>query len=359
MLIKSKFLVGEDFEIKEGTIIIEDGEIKGFTNEKEDLKVNGLFIPGVINAHTHIADNIIKDIGVNKTLDELVKPPNGLKHKYLKVLSNEDIKRGILYGLKDLEDFGVKIFCDFRENGLDGVKLLKECLNKSKVKGVVLGRPSSLEECKEILKIADGINLSGANENSDNFLKAVYKECLKNNKLFGIHVAEHKEAVEFSLKKYNKTELERLIDLGVIPSFIVHGVHLTDNDISILEEKNIPIVLCVRANLYLNVGIPNLEKLKNLTLGLGTDNFMINSPSIFREMEYIFRLYHLEPKEILRMATINNAKILNLDKIGLIEEGYKPIFTIIKENAFLFSKDIVASLFRVEKGDIINLNIIY
>ncbi len=358
MLIKGKFLYGEDYKIVEGTLIVEDNEIKGFSNEKEDIKINGLIIPGIINAHTHIADSSIRDIGINKSLDDLVKPPNGLKHRYLKDCSREILKEGIKFGLNELEEFGVRYFCDFRENGISGVKLLKECLNGSKVKCILLGRPNNKVETEEILKISDGINLSGANEYSDDFLKDVFRIYKKfKNKLFGIHVAEHIGAVEYSLKKYNQTELERLLNLKVKPSFIVHGVHLKDNDIYLLEKYNIPVVLCVRANLYLNVGIPNIEKLKDLVLGLGTDNFMINSPSIFREMEFIYRLYHLEPKEILKMATLNNAKILNLKNVGLIEEGYKPVFTVINNNVFLFSKNIVASILRVEKGDILNITI--
>ena len=90
--IKSNFLYGSEFEYKKGILVIEDGIIKGFTNENIDeniknfIEYDGVIIPPLINAHTHIGDNIIKDIGINKTLDELVKPPNGLKHKFLNIL---------------------------------------------------------------------------------------------------------------------------------------------------------------------------------------------------------------------------------------------------------------------------------
>ncbi len=367
MLIKSQFLYGEDFELKKGTLVVEDGIIKGFTNEhsKDVINFNGLVIPPLINAHTHIADNCIKDIGINKTLDELVKPPNGLKHRYLSKVSREILIESIKLGLDDLKNNGIRYFCDFRENGIEGVKILKTSLKDYNYpKAKILGRPTKINkvdknEVKEILKISDGLGLSGANEFEDYDLKAIYKVYKDfEDKLFAIHACEHRGSVEYSLKKYGQTEVERLINLNVYPDFIVHGTYLTDSEIDILKENNIPVVVCVRANLSFNVGYPQLNKLidNGLLIGIGTDNFMANSPSIFREMEFIYKLYHIDPKEILKMATINNAKILKLENVGLIEEGFKGVFTFIKPtNAILFSKNIVASVVtRCEKSDIIN-----
>ncbi|ENN96572.1 chlorohydrolase [Methanocaldococcus villosus KIN24-T80] len=360
MIIRGKFLYGEDFTLREGNLVIEEGIIKGFTNEREDIKFNGLIIPSIINAHTHIADNCIKDIGINKDLDELVKPPNGLKHKYLKILDDNIIIKGIRLAIDEMVSLGIRYFCDFREGGLKGVKLLRKALNNRRIKAIILGRPINIDvsEIEKILFSADGIGLSGANEYNDEELKIIYNLTKKYNKIFSIHVAEHRGAVEYSIEKYGKTELKRLLELNIKPDFIIHGTHLSDEDIYLLKEKNIPTVLCVRANLYFNVGMPNIKKLmeNEIMLGIGSDNFMANSPSIFREMEFIYKLYHIEPKEILKMATINNAKILKLENVGLIDEGYKADLTFIKPtNAILFSKNIVASLMRVEKGDIINI----
>ena len=370
LLLKGKFLYGEDFELRKGTLVIEEGIIKGWTYEHDDevVEFKGLIIPPLINAHTHIADNSIKDVGINKTLDELVKPPNGLKHRYLSKCSEDILIEGIKFGLKDMVEHGTKYFCDFRENGVKGINLLKTALKcYDYPKAIILGRPTKVDsdEIKEILKISNGLGISGANEFEDDELKLIFKVFRRSKekddkKLFAIHVAEHEGALEYSLNKYGMTEVERLIDLGIKPDFVVHGTHLTDNDLKLLKENNIPVVACVRANLSFNVGMPKLNEINdNLLVGIGTDNFMANSPSIFKEMDFIYKLYHIEPKDILRMATINNAKILKLDNVGLIEEGFKAIFTFIKPtNAILFSKNIVASVVtRCEKGDVVDFSL--
>jgi cytosine/adenosine deaminase-related metal-dependent hydrolase len=62
------------------------------------------------------------------------------------------------------------------------------------------------------------------------------------------------------------------------------------------------------------------------TVALGTDNVMLNSPDMFREMDYAWKVTRaldgtlLEPRQILKMATVNGAKILRLNS-GCIEVG--------------------------------------
>ena len=83
-----------------------------------------------------------------------------------------------------------------------------------------------------------------------------------------------------------KTEIERIIHyLG--PNIIVHMTNVTDDDISLVSKKGIGIVVCPRANGILGVGIPKVARMLRLgfKIGIGTDNVMINSPDIFRELD--------------------------------------------------------------------------
>jgi len=377
--IKSNFLYGENFELKKGILVIEDNIIKGFTNEniKNFINYDGIIIPPLINAHTHIGDNVIKDIGINKTLDELVKPPDGLKHKFLNSCDDKTLIYGMLDGMYELYNNGINYFCDFRENGLKGINLFKKSYREllssqeqTKIlppNPIILGRPTKTDktelkqEIKEILKNSNGIGLSGCNEYSDSKLKFIRKETTG---IFSIHANEHKGSVEYSKKHHKKTEIERIIDLNLNPNFIIHATHSESHEINLLNEYNIPVVVCPRANSSFNIGLPNIVELlkSNILIGLGTDNFMANSPSIFKEMDFIYKLYHIEPKEILKFATINNAKILGLNNVGLIKEGFKPDFTFIRPNSIniKYSKNIVASIItRCEMGNIDNFNFKY
>ncbi|MBA2847279.1 cytosine/adenosine deaminase-related metal-dependent hydrolase [Methanococcus maripaludis] len=362
--LNSNFLYGDDFEPKKGTLVIEDEIIKGFTSEHHSnvLNYKGLVIPPLINSHTHIGDNSIKDIGIGKSLDELVKPPNGLKHKFLNTCSEKELVQGMSEGLYDLENNGIKAFCDFRENGLNGINSLKSAFEDSNVsiKPIILGRPTQIEEnllkdeISIILDNCDGLGLSGSNEYSDQELKFICK--LVNKKMLSIHANEHKGSVQYSKEKYGISEIERLINLNIKPDFLIHATHSSSDDLSLLNENNIPVVVCPRANASFNVGLPDIPKMLeyNLKLGIGTDNFMANSPSIFKEMDFIYKIYHVDPKEILKMATVNGAEILGLQNTGVIKEGYIPTFTFIKNgNILKTSKNIAASVVtRLENGDV-------
>ncbi|MCP8316206.1 MAG: amidohydrolase family protein, partial [archaeon] len=117
----------------------------------------------------------------------------------------------------------------------------------------------------------------------------------------------------------------------------------TEEDIELVSKKNIPIVCCPRANSILGLGFPPIIKMmkKGITVALGPDNVMINSPDLFREMDYtsrILRALERDPsavssKDVMKMTTINSAKALKLDKeIGSIEEGKRADAVFINMN---------------------------
>jgi len=75
----------------------------------------------------------------------------------------------------------------------------------------------------------------------------------------------------------------------------------------------------------------------NCNITIGTDNVMINSPDLFREMDFLWKTTmgihqkRIEPKNILKMTTINAGKLLG-KKIGCIKEGYLADAVFIKKN---------------------------
>ena len=81
----SKILVIDD----ENRII----EISKDASEGEIIDASGKIVcPRFINAHTHIGDSIIKDEGDGLSLDEMVKPPHGIKHVALEIIVKVALK---------------------------------------------------------------------------------------------------------------------------------------------------------------------------------------------------------------------------------------------------------------------------
>ncbi len=73
-------------------------------------------------------------------------------------------------------------------------------------------------------------------------------------------------------------------------------------------------------------------------MAIGTDNIMLNSPDMFKEMDFLVRsqrayeknISFLDAKKVLQMATVNSGKIFNRN-IGRIENGYQADLVFVDE----------------------------
>ncbi|KFM20459.1 5-methylthioadenosine-S-adenosylhomocysteine deaminase protein [Marine Group I thaumarchaeote SCGC AAA799-D07] len=310
-----------------------------------------LLIPGLINSHTHIGDSIAKDVGLNKDVDSKIHPVFGIKQK---ILRETEPKKLILFMRKTVRSMikkGITTFVDFRESELDGVLLIKEALCDIPIRAVILGRiefyqsknhikknlpipKSYLNRLEQLLKNCDGLGISGSNENSDFALKQLSK--IKGTR--AIHCSETKQSYLKSKRITKKTEPERCMLLK--PNFLVHMTYASENDLKIVSKKIRGIVVCPRANASLAEGIPDIDQMMkmNCNVAIGTDNVMINSPDMFREMDFLWKVTmgihqkRVEPRKILKMATVNAGKLLG-KKIGCIKEGYLADGVFIKKNS--------------------------
>ena len=309
-----------------------------------------LLIPGLINSHTHIGDSIAKDIALDKDPDSKINPIFGIKQKILKETEPRKLIYYMRKTVKSMLKKGTTTFVDFREGGLDGVLLMQKALSNTPIRSIILGRieyyqskeqikrntpiPQSYQNQIDILlKNCDGIGISGSNENSDSSLK----QFSKTKKIRAIHCAETKQSYLKSKQTTRKTEPMRSILLK--PDFLVHMTYATKNDLKFVSKKIRGIVVCPRANASLAEGIPNVDQMlkAKCNVAIGTDNVMINSPDMFREMDFLWKVTmgiqkkRIDPKKILKMATVNAGKLLD-KKIGCIKEGYLADGVFIKKD---------------------------
>jgi cytosine/adenosine deaminase-related metal-dependent hydrolase len=342
----ASLLLGRELEyVEQGYIEIENGKIRStsagsYKGSGKKLDAKGfIVIPGFINAHTHIADSIGKDIASGLRLDARVHPVFGAKKKILQKSLPEHLKTFIRNSAILMMKKGIVAFADFREDGLDGIRLLKDAVDGLPIKCVTLGRinyyssptdvaglpPEKGEQAKQVIELADGLGISGANENTDAAL-AQYRQ-LAGKKLIAIHAAESKETVEFAKVHTGRSEVDRVME-HLKPDFVVHMTNATENEMSLVAKSGTGIVICSRANGVLGAGIPKVAQMlrQDCLVAIGTDNVMLNSPDILRELDYTWKASRategemLRAQELLKMATINAAQILRLNT-GCIEVG--------------------------------------
>jgi len=319
-----------------GEILTEDGFEKGFLSFKKNIIVEkgnnsppqkpickGLIVPSFVNSHTHIGDSFIrrKNIKLPKNVEELVEPPDGLKHRLLKEASDDEIIDGMEEVIGTMVKTGTSCFCDFREMGILGVSQLKTALKFWNISSVILSRPDTLmydkNEVDLLLKNSDGIGLSSISDWDYSELEKISDHSKKKNKIFALHCSER-----------IREDIDLVLDLK--PDFLVHMIKANKSDLIRIRENNIPVVLCPRSNSFFGLE-PNLDLMKKVGVEilLGTDNAMLNSSDILEELRNIKSMSSIfSDEELLDMITYSARKALNLGP-SILGSGYPADFVVL------------------------------
>lgn len=341
-------LIGEDLELKQDVSIEinDNGTISGlsYKNPEKSIIISEsnqcyLFLPGFINSHTHVGDNFAKEIGFNKELNDVVAPPFGLKHKLLRQTPRDVIIEGIKKAALEMLSNGITCFIDFREGGVEGVNLIKEALEQSPINCLIYGRFMDESEIDLIFNLADGVGLASYKRISNSIKNFVNETKQKYGEMIACHIAEKNRIPDL----INDIFDDNLVDI------IIHGTKFTKEDLGKIQKSMKSLVLCPRCNGYFGVGFPPITEILKLKIpiSLGTDNLMANSPNLFEEIRYLYRIsrvlgsynknIQLTSKELLKMVTINAAKNFHLENDhGSISEGKLANFFAIdlKESNF-------------------------
>lgn len=298
MIVEGQILTGEAFDPIQGRVVIEDGTIAAI--EEADVETRDIVFPAFVNAHAHVGDSIAKEAGRGLDLEALVAPPDGLKHRLLAETSVEEQVAAMGRSLSFMERSGTGTVIDFREEGIEGVESLRRAAEDLDIEALAFGR-----EDPAVLEVADGYGASGTN---DGDFEAARAAAAAAEKPFAIHAGEQ-----------DASDIDAAIDLD--PDHLVHMVHAEREHLERVGERGIPIVVSPRSNLVTGVGLPSVSELRAYTtVALGTDNVMLNSPSMFREMEFVAKCCDLDAPTVLGMATRAGARIANRPG-GVIAEG--------------------------------------
>src|SRR5881409_2557594 len=303
----------------------------------------GLIIPGLWNAHTHLGDAIVTQ-ELKGTIEELVAPPHGLKHRLLAKAKDAAVIAAMRRAMATMIRTGTTGFSDFREGGVNGLKLLYAALAAMPMQGLALGRPVGLSydsrEVAAILRASDGIAVSSYIDWPRDAIEKLAADARRAKKIFAIHCSERV-----------REEIDVVLDLK--PAFLVHMIHATAADLERCADAHVPIVICPRSNAFFGM-TPDIPRMlgHGVELRLGTDNAMINTPSLLREMEFAYRVARMKggvpAREIFEMV-LRGRRMSDRDAPSGIRVGARADLVILDlpggPNAF-------ASLVRASASDV-------
>ncbi|AKB77060.1 Pyrimidine deaminase archaeal predicted [Methanosarcina horonobensis HB-1 = JCM 15518] len=331
-VISGTIIAGPELIPIEGYICVRNGIITEVGEECTRSK--NIIAPCFVNAHTHLGDSVCKDPLLGKTsgfriqrdLDSLVKPPDGLKHRILRETSYKILVEHIRRSLLDMIETGTCAFADFREGGLVGVAALNKALEGLELHSLIFGRPTEpqlplevvLAEVRRILLHSDGLGISGANDLEMELLQGITACTRDRKKLFAIHAGEK-----------DRSDIENALSLE--PDLLIHLTQATEKDLNEVAQAEIPVVVCPRSNFVTGVGMaPIAEMLETgIRVAAGTDNVMLNSVNMFAEMEFMSKVFSIDDRQVFKICTLNGSFVMGPDSASSIEKGNKANLMIL------------------------------
>lgn len=341
LLINNKLIEGISDEAKDGYKIL-------------DRSSSGIF-PGFFNTHTHLPmvyfRGIADDLPLKDWLENHIWPVEN------KMLSEEFVYDATMLAVAEMLRSGIVCVNDMYFFSKSIGKGLSDAGVKGVIGGGVLDFPTKFAKSfnEYLVKIEELIDIFKDNElikvsicphapytvNPEN-----YRECVefakKHNILVHTHISETQNEVDEIKKRYGKTPVKLLDEIGLfdLQAVFAHCVWLDDEEINILGDKKVNIASCAKSNLKLASGVIKGDKLlkagANITLG-SDGNGSNNSLNMFDEMSTFARVQKgitLDPtvmpaETVFDMATFNAAKALPFKNTGELKKGNFADFIIV------------------------------
>lgn len=296
--------------IDDGCIAIDKNKITeiGSTKALKEKYLNCRFIdakgklimPGFINTHMHyystFARGIANDSPPAKCFSDVLK---GLWWRLDKKLTLEDVYYSAMVPMIDQVKNGVTTSFDHHASPYALRGSLFTIADAAKEVGIRsnLSYETSDRDGEEVIKqgIEENVEfIRYCNDKKDDMIKGLFglhasmtisdntlDRCLRAieglNTGFHVHCAEGIEDLEDSMKKYGMGVIERWYKTGVLSdkTIAVHCVHLSNEEMDMLKEKNTIVVNNPQSNMGNAVGASPVLKMakKEILLGLGTDGY--------------------------------------------------------------------------------------
>ena len=330
---------------------VESGDVPLLPAQEVIDAKNGIVLPGLINAHTHIPMSLYRgmthNMALQKWLTDYLFPTEAQFTTAPNVVIGTQLSCAemLLGGITTCIDgyfFQPEIARTILDIGMRAV------LGQAVLDFPVPGVP----DAKEVLPAAKQFSLAWKHK-SDRISPSVFchspytcsietlvaaKEFTRReNLLYQIHISETKAENDQFFKKHGMSPVEMMAKYNLLDSqtLLIHGVWLSDTDIDLTAAFSASLTHCPESNMKLSSGVLRLGDLhaKGVNLALGTDGCASNNDQdMFGEMDMAAKLHKVttlnptvaDAGTVLSMATRCGAKAAGLEnEIGTLEVGKK------------------------------------
>jgi 5-methylthioadenosine/S-adenosylhomocysteine deaminase len=346
-------------QVKDGAITEVGAGASPAVNSNERIDAAGcVLLPGLINAHTHLYQVLLRAVWEDLPLMPWLKRIYGAAQ----VLRPDHFYTGSLLGCIEAIRSGVTTVCEHNflnpnpECAFESVRAMQDSGLRSVFARTIMDTGEIVPDCtRETPETAFGrieavlarhknderlSFMTGPNTPPINTTPTLLKEIRRfaDAARIGIsaHVAESRSVVDCVQNEHGANGVVEFLHRFGIPgnnSIFAHSVHVSTEEIAILKQTGSSVSHNPVSNMMLGDGVaPVVEMLRQgVNVALGTDGAASNhSQDLFDTMKaasLLQKVHHhnagiIEPYTVLRMATAGGAAALGLGSVcGTIEVG--------------------------------------
>lgn len=312
-----------------------------------------LLMPGLINCHCHAAMTLLRGVGSDLPLDKwLFEEMIPVEDK----LTAEDISAGNELAMMEMIASGITSFSDMYMEPRTAIALNERIgMKMSLCRAIQCFDPNgTVDQCPNIPQAfelyAEQNGVQNGRVRIDFSVHAEYtindavasgfgrmvRPYIEKGARMQIHLSETQKEHDECIQRHGLTPAAWFEKMGILdmPTAAAHCVCVTPQDMEILLRKGVSPIHNPTSNLKLGSGFAPVPRMleMGLNVALGTDGAASNNNlNLFEEMHLAAIMHNgyqrdaviMKPEQVLRMATINGAKLQGREDTGSLEVGKK------------------------------------
>jgi 5-methylthioadenosine/S-adenosylhomocysteine deaminase len=349
---------------------VAEGSAGAAVGNEEVIDAAGcVLMPGLVNAHTHLYQVLLRALWEDLELMPWLKRI----YECARALTPDHFYAGSMLGCIEAVRSGVTTVCEHNflnpspECAFETLRAIRESGLRSVFARTIMDRGEIVPDCTKessdaafrrieaLLERYRGADMlvfmTGPNTPPINTTPALLGEIRRFADAHSIgisaHVAESKSVVDCVRQEHGKKGVVEFLHQFAIPganSIFAHAVHVSLDEIALLRETQTSVSHNPVSNMMLGDGVaPVVEMLRQgVNVALGTDGAASNhSQDLFDTMKaasLLQKVHHqdagiIKPYEVLRMATVGGAKALGMEAVcGTIEVGKRADLILLDLN---------------------------
>ena len=344
----------------DGDTICYVGEERPTDRYDEEKDMTGrVLIPGLVNCHCHAAMTLLRGVGSDLPLDRwLFEEIFPLEDK----LTAQDIAAGNELAMMEMIASGVTSFSDMYMEPKTAIESNERIGMKINLCRVVQSfdpeeTPEQNQKLPESLALFDWYH--GAQDGRIRVDFCVHAEYTIQDKVargyaerirpyrekgacLQIHLSETEKEQRECIERHGLTPAAWCEKMGLfdIPAAAAHCVWVTGEDMDILKNHGVSVIHNPTSNLKLGSGFAPVPDFiaRGINVALGTDGAASNNNlNLFEEMHLAAIMHNgyrrdavlMQPEQVLRMATVNGARLQGRRDTGCLCVGMKADVTAL------------------------------